>query len=193
MLWCFPVSKTDVAAKGEATTWGCLCSREARVGMDGLQVPCPYHMMLDYCEWRKGFPTSSPYFFITQSGLQISKAQVVEVLQDVVGRLGLPTRDAHGRVLYTGHAMRVGSAQYLSGVLGFDTLTVQAIARLSTQITLHYVRAAPLQSMTARCKVLLDSLGETKTLGSIKDAVHLLHQQAVSRLEEMLAQYIPSM
>ena len=53
----------------------------------------------------------------TDTGRQVTKEAVVSSIRAVASLLGLPLEDRHNRSLYTGHALRVGGAQYLSSVL----------------------------------------------------------------------------
>ena len=60
-----------------------------------------------------------------------------------VAGLGLPTVDADGAELYTGHRLRIGGAQGLSRA-GIEAITTALLAWWGSAVVVGYIRDAPL-------------------------------------------------
>ena len=85
--------------------------------------------------------------FPTIAGEHTAKTKVVASINAIVERCGLPVVDGEGRQTYGGHSFRTGGAVLLSN-LGVDTTRIETLARWNSHMLLHYIRSAPVNSIT---------------------------------------------
>ena len=157
VTWNMPVTKNDTQALGTHRTWGCLCNVLLNLG-------CPFHAALRQLERVRAIASEDSRelaampFFPDIAGQVVAKHLVVSSLNKVMQMCGLPLQDALGRPMYGGHSMRTGGAVLLFG-MGVDTTRIEAMARWNSPMLLYYIRSAPLKSITAEFKKLVQSRG----------------------------------
>ena len=146
VTWNMPVSKNDLQALGTHRTWGCICQASLALG-------CPYHAAMRQLDRLRplaangGIALEELPFFPNLEGKVVTKAMMVLTIEKIMEKAGLPIRDSAGRPLYGGHSWRTGGAVFLAR-LGLDAPRIEAMARWNSPMLLHYIRSAPIQSIT---------------------------------------------
>ena len=181
--WTLPVSKNDPRAIGASRTWGCTCAGD-------LTRVCPFHSMARHLirlraktvELKKPFEVMP--LFPTAAGEEITKVNSVKTIVEVMLACGVATTDSEGRPRYGGHSLRSGGADMLAK-LGLETSKIELLARWNSPMLLHYIRLAPVKSLTE------DYIGSKRakvSAGSNSDANGQRGLQCVlERLAERLA------
>jgi len=77
----------------------------------------------------------------------MDKASVVEVVEEIAGRLNLPLTADDGRKAFGAHAYRVSGARHFA-YRGLELRIIALLARWQSDIMLHYVQEAPLTTLT---------------------------------------------
>ena len=147
ITWTLPVSKNDIRAVGTTRTWGCICD-------SSTTVACPFHAALRQLERLRalaalqGKDINTLPLFPSCNGDEVTKGKAVETIVFLAGKCGLPTVDSAGKQLYGGHSLRTGGAVALAN-LGLDSTKIECMARWNSPMLMHYIRSAPLKSITA--------------------------------------------
>ena len=154
VVWNLPATKTDPMAVGVIREWGCLCK-------EGDSSLCPAHVAVSHIGFlterfgRDGrLPPDLP-LFPNLEGTAVHKDKVVETIESMASRCGLPLMDSMGRKAFGGHSMRVAGARYLAS-LGIELVKIALMGRWGSDAVLRYVGEAPLLTLTGNCKQLLE-------------------------------------
>ena len=142
--WLVPTSKVDVNGLGISLRWGCLC------GTPAGDVPCAFHLMLAQLEaLQQDFPegcADMPLFPDARGG-NPEKADVVSAFDLLAHSANLPLQDNMGRPRFGGHSMRISGSRWLAGI-GIEIKKIQVMARWDSDVVLHYIKTAPMASVT---------------------------------------------
>ena len=155
VVWIVPTSKTDTMGLGIKLQWGCLCNTGVEC------VPCPVHLMKDhlaYLRGRFGDTAQDMPLFPDALGRVCSKQSIVDSICQLAVDAGLPVSDALGRPLFGGHSMRISGARWLAS-FGVEIRKIQVLARWDSDVVLHYIKTAPMASITGDCRYLLQRGG----------------------------------
>ena len=142
-----PATKTDPRALACHRSWGCTC------GGDRRKV-CAFHAAASHQDYLRAtfgddrglLPEDLPFFPDTE-GNAVCKSKVVESVEVVALRLGLPLCTSDGRNNYGGHVFRVSGARHLAAI-GMDIRVIMIHARWQSNVVLRYVQEAPLIGLT---------------------------------------------
>ena len=159
-----PSSKNDPAAASVERTWGCLCNAHGKFG-------CPYHCALD--QWEElnltfGSPIAADLpFFPRRDGTTVDKTKVVETLENLHRRCGLPIQDYDGAPLLGGHSMRLAGACFLAAA-GLHPYQIELMARWNSPMLVHYAKSAPLKKITQEYLGLASNHNMAETIEDLK-------------------------
>ena len=151
LFWRLPAGKTDPSAVGVVRKLGCMCGQAS----SGL---CPTHAALDNMRLlQRRFGTELPEdlpLFPSSTGSPLTKALVVDVFEHLARKVGQKTEDDLGRRAYGGHSARVSGAKFYAA-LGVELWRLAVFARWQSDIVLHYVGDATLDTFSKDCGGLL--------------------------------------
>ena len=97
--------------------------------------------------------------FPNEKGEFVAKDLVVKSFKAVASGLNLPVHTPEGYELWGGHSLRVTGARWLAS-RGVALLTIQVLARWSSDVVLRYVAETPLQSLTAVPQFGVDAISQ---------------------------------
>ena len=146
---------------------------------------CAYHALAtqeDELRRRFGDDSSVPVF-PSARGTVVAKEKVVQTIEVIAERLGVPTSNSYGERAFGGHSMRATGAQFLAA-RGMPLLSIQLMARWSSHILARYVADAPLETITdqfinAGARIDLEALlaSRDKPLVELQKFVSSIDQQ----------------
>ena len=118
--------------------------------------------------------------FPTATGGVPSKSGVLETIEGIAGKMGLPIVNDQGRKIYGVHSLRVSGAVHLTEI-GIEIFLLRILFRWRSELVLRYAGEAPLGRLIE--KYLEGSRSRTleEVQGSIMSSVKDLVQQLIPR------------
>ena len=171
-------------------TWGCVClelrrnvSRNAHCAFHALEEQLTSLEVSFGC--RGGVP-----LFPTIHGTTVSKESVVATFEAAAAKCGIPLMDAYGHRLFGGHSLRVSGAQWMA-TRGLLFISIQLMARWSSDVISRYVGEAPLSRVTeeyrkANASVDLEGvLADAKlTAAALRSKIQGIDEHTASLIQE---------
>ena len=97
----------------------------------------------------------------------------IDTIRCCISKCGLPILDDQSRPLYGGHSLRTGGAVALAS-MGVDATRIEAMARWKSPMLLHYIKSAPLKSITKEyklCKASSSNEHVAPAVGGVQKAI----------------------